>query len=95
MKDETLQKLIKLLHEGFMREFFGKEKTLKQLRAEARLRGFNDISKLTKTQFTIEKFAFKTTRLGSIEKTKSIGESKETWNQKCYKAQKDTTHQRN
>jgi len=50
MKDETLQKLIKLLHEGFMREFFGKEKTLKQLRAEARLRGFNDISKLTKTQ---------------------------------------------
>jgi len=27
---------------------------------------------------TIEKIAFKATRLGSIEKTKSIGESKET-----------------
>jgi len=48
MKDETLQKLIKLLHDGFFRELLGKEKTLKQLRAEARLRGFNDISKLKK-----------------------------------------------
>ena len=50
MKDETLQKLIKLVGEGFLRELFGKEKTLKQLRAEARLRGFNDISKLKKAQ---------------------------------------------
>jgi len=50
MKDETLQKLIKLVGEGHMREFLGKEKTLKQLRAEARLRGFNDISKLKKAQ---------------------------------------------
>jgi len=33
MKDETLQKLIKLVGEGFLRELFGKEKTLKQLRA--------------------------------------------------------------
>jgi len=44
MKDETLQKLIKLLRDGFLRELLGKEKTLKQ----ARLRGFNDISKLKK-----------------------------------------------
>jgi len=43
MKDTTLQKLIKLLHGGFLREFLGKEKTLKQLRAEARLRGFKNI----------------------------------------------------
>ena len=50
MKDETLQKLIKLLHDGFLRELLGKEKTLKQLRAEARLRGFNSISKLKKVQ---------------------------------------------
>ena len=50
MKDETLQKLIKLLHDGFLREILGKEKALKQLRAEARLRGFNDISKLKKVQ---------------------------------------------
>jgi len=50
MKVETLQKLINLVSEGFLREFFGKEKTLKQLRAEARLRGFNDISKLKKAQ---------------------------------------------
>jgi len=63
MKDETLQKLIKLLYDGFFRELLG--------------------------------IAFKATRLGSIEKTKSIGGSKETWNQKCHKAQKDTTHQRN
>ena len=41
MKEITLQKLIKLLR---------KEKTLKQLRAEVRLRGFNDISKLKKVQ---------------------------------------------
>jgi len=38
MKDKTLQKLIKLLHDGFLREFLGKEKTLQQLRAEAQLR---------------------------------------------------------
>ena len=44
---------------------------------------------------TIEKFTFKATRLGSIKKTKSIGGSKETWNQKCHKAQKETTHYRN
>ena len=50
MKDITLQKLIKLLHNGFLRELLGKEKTLKQLRAEARLQGFNDISKLKKVQ---------------------------------------------
>jgi len=50
MKDETLQKLIDLLYEGVERELLGKEKTLKQLRAEARLRGFNDISKLKKAQ---------------------------------------------
>jgi len=50
MKDITLQKLIKLVGEGYIREFLGKEKTLKQLRAEARLRGFNDISKLKKAQ---------------------------------------------
>ena len=50
MKDETLQKLVKLLHEGFLREFLGKEKTFKQLRAEARLHGFNDISELKKVQ---------------------------------------------
>jgi len=50
MKDETLQKLIKLLHDGFLREFLGKDKTLKQLRAEARLLGFNDISKLKRAQ---------------------------------------------
>jgi len=37
------------------------------------------------------KIAFKSTRLGSIEKTKSIGASKEAWNKKCCKAQKDTT----
>jgi len=53
MKDVTLQKLIKVVGEGFLREFFGKEKTLKQLRAEARLRGFNDISKLKKAQLKI------------------------------------------
>jgi len=93
MKDITLQKLIKLLHDGFLRERLGKEKTLKQLRAEARLRGFNGISKLKKAQ--LKNFDFKTTRLGSIVKIKSIGGSKETWNQKCYKAQKITTHQRN
>jgi len=39
MKDETLRKLIKFLCDGFLRELLGKEKTLKQLRAEARLRG--------------------------------------------------------
>ena len=50
MKDKTLQKLIKLVGEGFVRELFGKDKTLKQLRAEARLRGFNDVSKLKKAQ---------------------------------------------
>jgi len=50
MKNETLQKLIKLVGEGHIREFLGKEKTLKQLRAEARLRGFNDISKFKKVQ---------------------------------------------
>jgi len=50
MKDGTLQKLIKLVGEGFLRELFVKEKTLKQLRAETRLRGFNDISKLKKSQ---------------------------------------------
>ena len=50
MKDITLQKLIKLVGEGHIREFLGKEKTLKQLRAEARLRGFNNISKLKKAQ---------------------------------------------
>jgi len=50
MKDITLQKLIKLLHGGFLRELLGKEKTLKQLRAEARLHGFDDISKRTKAQ---------------------------------------------
>jgi len=50
MKDKTLQKLIKPLHDGFLRELLGKEKTLKQMRAEARLRAFNDISKLKKAQ---------------------------------------------
>jgi len=50
MKEITLQKLIKLVGEGHIREFLGKEKTLKQLRAEARLWGFNDISKLKKAQ---------------------------------------------
>jgi len=35
MKDITLQKLIKLLHDGFLRELLGKGKTLKQLRAVA------------------------------------------------------------
>jgi len=50
MNDKTIEKLAELLHDGFLREFLGKEKTLKQLRAEARLRGFNDISKLKKTQ---------------------------------------------
>jgi len=49
MKEITLQKLINLINEGFLREFFGKEKTLKQLKAEERLRGFNDISKLKRT----------------------------------------------
>jgi len=33
-----------------LRELLGKEKTLKQLRAEVRLRAFNDISKLKKAQ---------------------------------------------
>jgi len=42
--------LIKLLHDGFLRELLGKKKTLKQLRAEARLRGFNGISKFKKAQ---------------------------------------------
>jgi len=37
MNDIMLQKLIKLVGEGHIREFLGKEKTLKQLRAEARL----------------------------------------------------------
>ena len=50
MKDITLQKLIKLVGEGYIGEFLGKEKTFKQLRAEARLRGFNDMSKLKKAQ---------------------------------------------
>jgi len=50
MKNITLQKLIKLVGEGHIREILGKEKTLKQLRAEARLRGFNDMSKLKKAQ---------------------------------------------
>jgi len=50
MKDITLQKLIKLLHDGFLREPLGKVKTLKQLRAKARLRGLNEISKLKKAQ---------------------------------------------
>ena len=50
MKDIPLQKLIKLLHDGFLREILGKKKILKQLRAEARLQGFNDISKLNKVQ---------------------------------------------
>jgi len=40
MKEITLQKLIELVGERFLREFLGKEKTLEQLRAEARLRGF-------------------------------------------------------
>jgi len=31
MKDETLQKLVNLLGEGFLRELHGKEKTLRQL----------------------------------------------------------------
>jgi len=42
----SVAKLIKLVGEGHIREFLVKEKTLKQLRTEARLRGFNDISKL-------------------------------------------------
>jgi len=50
MKNKTLQKLIKLVGEGFLKEFLGKEKTLKQLRPEARLRGFSDILKLKKAQ---------------------------------------------
>jgi len=50
MKDDTLQKLIKLLYDRFLRELLRKEKTLKQLRAEARLWGFNNISKLKKAQ---------------------------------------------
>ena len=50
MKDETLQKLVNLLGEGFLRELLGKEKTLRQLRAEARLRGFNNTSNLKKAQ---------------------------------------------
>jgi len=50
MNDKTTEKLIKLLHDGFLREFLGKEKTLKHMRAEARLRGFNGISKLKKAQ---------------------------------------------
>jgi len=50
MKDITWQKLIKLLHDGFLRELLGKEKIIKQLRAKARLLGFSDISKLKKVQ---------------------------------------------
>jgi len=53
MIDETLQKLIKLLYGGFFRDLLGKEKTLKQLRDEARLRGFNNISKPTKARLKI------------------------------------------
>jgi len=53
MKDKTLQRLINLVGDGFLREFLRKEKTVKQLRAEARLRGFNDISKLKKAQLKI------------------------------------------
>ena len=45
-----MQKLINLVGDGFLRGFHEKEKTLKQLRAEARLRGFHDISKLKKAQ---------------------------------------------
>jgi len=93
MKDITLQKLIKLLHNGFLRELLGKEKTLKQLRAEVRLREAS--MTFQNSNSPIEKSAFKTTRFGSIEKTKSISESKETWNQNCHKAQKIKTHQRN
>jgi len=92
MKDETLQTLVNLLGEGFLRELLGKEKTLKQLRAEARLRCFNNISKLKKAQ--LKNLLSKPQHLDQLRK-KSIGESKETWNQKCHKVQKDTTHQRN
>jgi len=46
MNEKTIKKLIRLLNEGFLRELLGKEKT----KAEARLRGFNEMSKLRKTQ---------------------------------------------
>jgi len=93
MKDETLQKLIKLLHDGFLRELLGKEKTLKQLRAEARLRGFNDISKCKKAQ--LKNLLSKPQDLGQLRKRNLLVKAKITWNKKCHKAQKDTTHQRN
>jgi len=77
MKDIKLQKLIKLLHDGFLRVSREREnsQTIKSRGATSSLQ------RHFKTQESpIEKFAFKTTRFESIEKTKSIGGSKETWN---------------
>jgi len=74
MKDETLQKLIKILHDGFLRELLEKEKTLKQLRAEAQLRGFNDISKLKKAQ--LKNFLSKPQNLDKLRKRNLLVKAK-------------------
>jgi len=90
MKDITLQKLINLIGEGQIREFLGKEKTLKQLRAEARHRGFNDISKLKKNE--LKNLPSKPQNLDQLRKRNLLVKAKKS---KCRKAQKDTTHQQN
>jgi len=74
MKDKTLQKLVNLLVEGFLRELLGKEKTLKQLRAEARLRGFNNISKLKKAQ--LKNLLSKSQDLDQLRKRNLLVEAK-------------------
>jgi len=74
MKDETLQKLVNLLLDGFLRELLGKEKNLKQLRAEARLRGFNNISKLKKVQ--LKKMLSKPHDLDRLTKRNLLVEAK-------------------
>jgi len=92
MKDETLQKLIDLLCEGVEREIPGKEKFLKNLRAEARLRGFKGVSRLNKMQ--LEKLLSRPQDLGRLTKFQLLKEAKKL-GLKCYKTQKIATHQRN
>jgi len=92
MKDITLQNWIKLVGEGHIRKFLGKEKTLLQLRAEARLRGFNDISKLKKTQ--LKNLLSKPQDLDQLRKRNLLVKAKKLGIRNATNS-KDTTHQRN
>jgi len=50
MKDETLQKLIKLLHDRFLRELSRERENSQTIESRGKTLGFNDISKLKKAQ---------------------------------------------